>query len=201
MISSLHGQVLSSGPNWVDLAVQGVGFRVQVTGSAANGLAQKVGTDASLHCSLVVREDALTLYGFEAQGDRDTFEILMTVKGVGPKLAMAALDAIGSTDLARAVATDDLTTLQRIPGVGKKTAQRLVLEIGDRLGPVPEGRTASTTASSSDPAAEAVATALEQLGWPRAVATRAIASIEDHSGDTESMLRAALSYLGGGRGL
>lgn len=200
MISSLEGKVGAVGPTWVDVQVNGVGMRVQTTGSALSSLAAQVGADVLLHTFMVVREDALDLYGFPNEKERSTFETLMTVKGVGPKLALAAIDAIGVSELARAVGEEDLKTLQRIPGVGRKTAQRLVLEIGDKLG-APDQASPLPRKPSRSQQAEAVATALEQLGWPRAVATRAVDGLEGEFLTMEEMLRAALAQLGASRGL
>lgn len=200
MISSVNGKLSTIGATWVDVVVGGVGMRVQVPGQTLTKLAPSIGAETSLYTFMVVREDALDLYGFEAENERQTFETLMTVKGVGPKLALAAIDAIGVSELARAVRDEDLKTLQRIPGVGKKTAQRLVLEIGDKLGSPEQFGDAPASAGARSDNSEAVADALEQLGWPRAVATRTVDGLEGDFPDMESMLRAALAKLGANRG-
>lgn len=198
MISSLTGTVAGFGAGWVNLVVSGVGFRIETPGSIVlpGGTAE-----ITLHTSLVVREDSLTLFGFQSTEDRDGFGVLMGVSGIGPRLALAAVDTIGLDDLRRAVAQADLTTLQRIPGVGRKTAQRMVLEIGDRLGTPSE----TTGAETPKPAAKGmradVGEALEQLGWPRVVAEKAIDDLGDDYATTADLLRAALLSLGGPRGI
>ena len=201
MISSLNGKLGGIGPTWVDVAVNGVGLRVQVPGQTLSTLGSSMGSDVLLPTFMVVREDALDLYGFGSEKERETFEILMTVKGVGPKLALAAIDAIGVSELARSVQDEDLKTLQRIPGVGKKTAQRLVLEIGDKLGPPDVDVPVAQASPATNANAEAVTAALEQLGWPRAVAVRVVDSLEGDFTTMEEMLRAALAQLGAKHGL
>lgn len=203
MISSVQGHLGATGPTWVVVTVGGVGFRVEVPSSVVSALASDPsGGEVTLHTSLIVREDSLTLFGFASDADRDGFDILLSVSGIGPRLALAAIDVVGLNDLRHAIATSDLSVLQRIPGVGKKTAQRMVLEIGDKLG------TASAHASQvGGPGAEknseireSVEAGLEQLGWPRAVATRAVDSLTEEYPTPELMLRAALAALGAHRG-
>lgn len=199
MISSLHGHVVAVGPESVTIKVGGVGYGVLVTGTAAQTLGTQIGSEVDLDTYLVVREDAMVLYGFLQPGERDTFDTLMTVKGIGPKLAMAALDSVGASELARAVHSQDLATLQRIPGVGKKTAQRLVLEIGDKL-VVEDDLPDAPVRDADGELVESVTIALEQLGWPRPVASRVVDQFIDEHKDVESLLRAALGHLGANRG-
>ncbi|WP_099331989.1 Holliday junction branch migration protein RuvA [Actinomyces minihominis] len=198
MIASLTGSVLGSGIGWVHLGVNGVGFRVEVPQSAR---VAPHGAEVTLYTNLIVREDSLTLYGFDQPDDRDGFEVLMSVSGIGPRLALAAIDAIGLSALQRAVASQDLTTLQKIPGVGKKTAQRMVLEIGEKLGAPTVEAGVEPAAGATDSATRAsVAVALEQLGWQRSLVERTLDELPEEYLDTESMLRAALSTLGAQRG-
>lgn len=198
MIASLTGSVLSSGVGWVHLGVNGVGYRVEIPQSTR---VAHDGTEVTLHTNLIVREDSLTLYGFDQQDDRDGFEVLMSVSGIGPRLALAAIDAVGLSALRRAISTQDLATLQKIPGVGKKTAQRMVLEIGEKLGlPTVEAeddRAADTTDSVTR---ASVALALEQLGWQRSLVERTLDELTGEYSGMEAMLRAALSTLGAQRG-
>ena len=203
MIYSVEGTLSQTGPGFAIVDVGGVGVRAEVTPSTAARIGRLVGSKQKLHTSFVVREDSLTLYGFDNADDRDTFEILMTVSGIGPRLGIAALDVLGADGLRAAVAAEDLKSLSTIPGVGKKTASRMVLEIGDKLG-APTGATESG-GSQRGPAAstvirDAVEAGLEQLGWPRAVAKRAVENLEGQYTDVESMLRDALSSLGNQRG-
>lgn len=197
MISSLRGAVAHIGLDHAVIEVGGVGMAVQSTPATLASL--RLGGEASLATTLVVREDSLTLYGFETTDERETFLILQTVTGVGPRLAMAVLAVLGPEDLRRAVADEDLTTLMRVPGIGKKSAQRLVLELAGKIG-APSGEAPEAPATTV-PAVDAdVVAALEQLGWSSRAAGEAVAAVsEAHSGKA-AILRAALQHLGGGRG-
>ena len=132
MISILRGIVASVGLDHIDVVVGGIGFRVHVTPAFAQGHARD--EEITVYTSMIVREDSMTLYGFESCDERDVFTTLMSVSGIGPKIALAALAVLCPDDLRRAVRDQDLAALQRIPGVGKKSAQRMALEIGDKLG-------------------------------------------------------------------
>lgn len=196
MISSLTGTVGIRSADWVQVVVSGVGFRVEIPKSL-----QITSEEITLQTSLIVREDSLTLFGFTTTEERDGFEVLMSVSGIGPRLALAAIDTVGLDDLRRGVASGDLTLLSRIPGVGKKTAQRMVLEIGDKLGlpadtAVGDSSASTTTATLREP----VAAALEQLGWPRAIAERTLNELSGEFTSVEEMLRGALAVLGAQRG-
>lgn len=207
MISSLEGTVTATGPSWLLITVGGVGFRVEAAptlvakvASAVHAMLPGEVARTTVHTHLVVREDALTLYGFESSEDREVFEILLSVSGIGPKLAVAAIDTLGINGLRSAVADGDLKELSRIPGVGKKTAQRLVLEIGEKLGTptaleASDGPTGTFSLGESQ-IRDSVEAALEQLGWPRAVAQRAVEKVAEEHDSTEAMLRAALGTLG-----
>lgn len=198
MIAQLTGTVQHVGLDAVVLMTGGLGWRVMVSPATAQALER--GAEATLHTSLVVREDSLTLFGFRTGDERDVFERLQTVSGVGPRIALAALSVLGPDDLRRAVSTGDLAALQRIPGVGRKSAQRLALEIGDKLG--------ATAAVEGGPAAGApegeaeteVRAALVQLGWTEAVAQRAVDDLAGNGLGASDLLRAALLKLGGRRG-
>lgn len=207
MISSLEGTVTATGSSWLLITVGGIGFRVEAAPSLIAKIASATAAGspeepmrATVHTYLVVREDALTLYGFESSEDREVFETLLSVSGIGPKLAVAAIDTLGINGLRKAVAGDDLKELSRIPGVGKKTAQRLVLEIGDKLGAPVAAEVGTVPAGQTSPAdaqvRESVEAALEQLGWPRAVAQRTVDKVTGDSHTMETMLRAALATLG-----
>ena len=197
MISSLTGTVGARGADWLQIVVSGVGLRVEVPKSLQFSSANEV----TLQTSLIVREDSLTLFGFNTTEERDGFEVLMSVSGIGPRLALAAIDAVGLDDLRRGIASGDLALLSRIPGVGKKTAQRMVLEIGEKLGPPTDpGVGAAPTSSAVATIREPVEAALEQLGWPRAVASRTLDQLPGEFTSVEEMLRAALAVLGAQRG-
>ena len=134
MIASVNGRVAAVSPDGAVVEVGGVGLSVQCTPGTIARL--QVGETARLSTSLVVREDSLTLYGFADDDERSVFETVQTVSGVGPRLAQAMLAVHTPDALRRAVAAEDLTALMKVPGVGKKGAQRLVLELRDKLGPV-----------------------------------------------------------------
>jgi len=131
MIASVSGAVKSVHLGSVVIEVGGVGLLVNVPGRVAAGLV--VGTSTSLHTVLVVREDALTLYGFESAVDREIFELLQTVTGIGPKVAQSALSIYESAELVSAISNEQADLLERIPGLGKKGAQRVVLELHDKV--------------------------------------------------------------------
>jgi Holliday junction DNA helicase RuvA len=142
MIASVSGAVKSVHLGSVVIEVGGVGLLVNVPGRVAAGLV--VGTSASLHTVLVVREDSLTLYGFESAIDREIFELLQTVTGIGPKVAQSALSIYESAELVSAISNEQADLLERIPGLGKKGAQRVVLELHDKVkGFAPSDRVSS----------------------------------------------------------
>ena len=199
MISILRGIVASVGLDHIDVVVGGIGFRVHVTPAFAQGTARD--EEITVYTSMIVREDSMTLYGFESCDERDVFTTLMSVSGIGPKIALAALAVLRPDDLRRAVRDQDLATLQRIPGVGKKSAQRMALEIGDKLGtPASLPEAAPAPAPSQDAVATEVSAALVGLGWSEAQAAKAIEKLAGSGLGASDMLRAALVALGGGRG-
>ena len=134
MIAHLAGPVSAIAPEGAVIEVGGVGLLVQCTPGTLATL--RPGERARVATSLVVREDALTLFGFAADDERDVFELLQTASGVGPRLALAMLAVFTPDALRRAVAAEDVTALTRVPGIGRKGAQRIVLELAGRLGPV-----------------------------------------------------------------
>ena len=206
MIASVRGPVLALRLDGAVVDVGGVGMLVHATPSSLADL--RPGTETTLHTSLVVREDSLTLYGFPDVDERDVFEAVQTVSGVGPRLALAMLAVLSPEDLRRAVAGGDLNALVKVPGIGRKGAQRIVLELGDRLGApsgAPGARAAGTPAgagASSSAAPSPVVEALVGLGWSAKQAEDALAAVAaddpDLAGgrDLAALLRAALSRLG-----
>ena len=202
MIAHLRGVVAGITPDGAIIEVGGVGLRVQCTPGTLAALSP--GEQAQVSTSLVVREDSLTLFGFATDDERNVFELLQTATGVGPRLALAMLAVHSPDGLRRAVSTEDLNALTMVPGVGKKGAQRIVLEMKDRLGPPGDGgdglpgtRSALRTPSWRDQ----VQSGLVNLGWPARDADQAIAALEEDgtiSGDTvdvATVLRAALRKL------
>jgi holliday junction DNA helicase RuvA len=168
MIASVRGRVVARRLDSVVLDVNGVGYLVQTTQRA---LQKAQGGEVSLDTYLHVREDALQLYGFAEPAERELFELFLSVSGVGPKVAIAILSGSTPTDLRRAIALADETRFVAIPGIGKKTAQRIVLELKEKLGPVDLG--------SESPAQELVARdALVELGYSVPEAERALAAVD-----------------------
>ena len=204
MIGRLSGQVLEKRPGRVLLDCGGVGYDVQIPLSTFYDLPEPGGNAAaSLYVHTYVRAEALQLYGFATAAERRAFERLIGVSGVGPRIALAFLSGIGVDDLAAAVQDGDRTRLQRIPGVGKKTAERVLLELKDRLGfdepvDVPAPRPGSEGGGSLR--GDAVS-ALVNLGYGRDVAARAVDQALEDGGDgeesLETVLRSALRRLVG----
>ncbi|WP_372594539.1 Holliday junction branch migration protein RuvA [Actinotalea sp.] len=203
MIATLRGQVLAVRLDAAVLEVGGVGLLVHATPTTLAGL--RVGEEQRLATSLVVREDSLTLFGFADDDERDVFETVQTVSGIGPRLALAMLAVHSPDGLRRAVAGEDLAALQRVPGIGRKGAQRLVLELADRLGApgATEGSAAERPGPSSGDRRAEVVEALVGLGWTLKVAQTAVDGVapdEEPVTDVAAVLRSALRTLGGARG-
>ena len=215
MIAHLDGKVSSVAPDGAVIDVGGVGLLVQCTPGTLAGL--RTGERARVSTSLVVREDALTLYGFAGEDERNTFELVQTASGVGPRLALAMLAVFSPDALRRAVATEDLAALTTVPGIGRKGAQRIVLELAGRLGApgdVSPGDTGGglPSAGRAAPWREQVRAGLVNLGWQARDAELAIAAIEPglrdgaaaggsaaadpQEVDVAAALRAALRVLG-----
>jgi holliday junction DNA helicase RuvA len=190
MITFLRGTVVSALPTSLMIDVGGVGYQVIPTPRALGTV--KVGEVSQIDVALVVREDSWTMFGFADPAERSMFEALQKVSGVGPKLALTILAATNPADLARALREGDEAALVRIPGVGKKSAARLILEMGDRL---PQSATQST--ASSD-----VVAALVNLGWPSRDAERVVEKVISQDGklDASTLLKLALTELSSKRG-
>ncbi|MDM8083955.1 Holliday junction branch migration protein RuvA [Cellulomonas cellasea] len=202
MIASVRGTVQAVRLDAAVVEVGGVGMLVQATPTTLASL--RVGAEALLWTSLVVREDSLTLFGFADADEREVFEILQTVSGVGPRLALAMLAVHSPDGLRRAVAGEDLAALKRVPGIGQKGAQRLVLELGGRLGAPATVVEGGFTPVAATDRREQVVEALIGLGWNARAADDAVAQVLEQGdvapGDVAAVLRAALRTLGGGRG-
>jgi holliday junction DNA helicase RuvA len=207
MIAHLDGIVSGVAPDGAVIDVGGVGLLVQCTPGTLAGL--RTGERARVATSLVVREDALTLYGFGTEDERNTFELVQTASGVGPRLALAMLAVFTPDALRRAVATEDLAALTTVPGIGRKGAQRIVLELAGRLGPAGEAGVGApaggaTNGAGAPPWREQVRAGLVSLGWQAREAEHAIAAVEPElpgapdgqAVDVSVALRAALRVLG-----
>jgi Holliday junction DNA helicase RuvA len=203
VISFVSGRVAALGPDAAVVEVGGVGLCVHCTPNTLAGL--RVGERAHLPSSLIVREDSLTLYGFADDDERVVFELLLTASGIGPRIAQAMLAVHDPESLRRAVAAEDLAALVKVPGIGRKGAQRIVLELKDRLGP-PRAASAVVPAARTAPGwQEQVTGALLNLGWSSREAESAIETVAaDLAGDAgqqsveatvAAALRAALRVL------
>ena len=189
MIASLSGGVAAVHPSAVVIDVGGVGILVACTPQTAAGV--RVGDALMLHTSLIVREESLTLYGFMDAEQRDVFDLVQTVSGIGPRTALAVLSTLAPDDLRRAISADDVASLTRVPGIGSKGAQRMIIELKDRLRSVQGARAGNATDGP-----ETVREALVSLGWSAKDAERAVTAVSgDGEADTSSLLREALRYL------
>lgn len=192
MITRLTGTLVERRPTEVVVDVQGVGYEVLIPTSTFEALPERGGR-TSLHTYLHVREDALTLFGFATTDERSIFRMMLAVSGIGPKLALAALSAMRPAEIRAHVTAGDIGFLTRIPGVGRKTAERLVVELRDRLEPLdleggPDGGAA--TGARGDALA-----ALQALGFSAAAAEKALRAVEKRHPDeasVEALVRLAL---------
>ncbi len=195
MIAFVRGQVAALTLSSAVLEVGGVGLELMCTPGTLATL--RPGHLATLPTSMVVREDSLTLFGFVDDDEKATFELVQTASGVGPKLAQAMIAVLSPDDLRRAIATDDVKTLTRVPGIGQKGAQRIILELKDRIGSPTSGR-ATSPASAVPPWRDQVEQGLVGLGWSTKDAEAAVESVAPEAGDTPdvgALLRAALRSL------
>lgn len=193
MIASVRGEVVDIALDHAVIEAAGVGYKVMTTPTTLSTLRR--GTEARLITAMIVREDSMTLYGFVDADSRDLFTTLLGVSGVGPKIALATLAVYDPQTLRQALGDGDVTALTRVPGIGKRGAERLVLELRDKIGPVAPGGTASATGRAiRGPVVEA----LVGLGFAAKQAEEATDKVlaDDPDATTQSALRAALSILG-----
>ena len=188
MIAQIRGILVAARASAVVIDVGGVGYEVAVTPRTLAALAG-VGEDVVVHTHLVVREDAHFLFGFFSEADREAFRVLITVSGVGPRVAMAILSVMTAADLRRAVATEDVDALVAVPGVGKRSAQKLILDLRPKLA---DG---GADVLDGGPAPVQVRQALEALGYS-AAEIREVAPHLDAGLPIAEQLRAALKSLG-----
>ena len=200
MIAHLIGTVAGVSPDGAVIDVGGVGLRVQCTPDTLASL--KLGEGARVATSLIVREDSLTLFGFGSEDERNVFELLQTASGIGPRLALAMLAVHSPDALRRAVTAEDLNALTMVPGIGRKGAQRIVLELKDRLGaPGDVSSIGAAPARKTEPSwRDQVQSGLTNLGWSPRDAEAAVAAVEAESDsgevpDVATALRAALRKL------
>jgi Holliday junction DNA helicase RuvA len=193
MIAHLRGRLLAKHPNQAVVETAGVGYDVTISVPTFSDL-PGLGSDVALHIHTHVREDQIALYGFLRPAEKQLFEKLITVSGIGPKLAITILSGMPADEMVAAIRGNDLVRLTRIPGIGKKTAERMVLELRDKLPPAGVEAPAAPAMTAME---EDVLSALVNLGYQRPAAERALASITKNGNDKtfEAMFRNALAAL------
>jgi Holliday junction DNA helicase RuvA len=195
MIAFVRGRVAAVTLSSAVLEVGGVGLELMCTPGTLATL--RTGESAVLPTSMVVREDSLTLFGFLDDDEKQTFELVQTASGVGPKVAQAMVAVLAPDDLRRAIASDDVKTLTRVPGIGQKGAQRIILELKDRIG-APTGVRSPGAPAGEAPWRDQVHQGLVGLGWPIRDAEKAVDAVAPQAGDVPdvaALLRAALRTL------
>lgn len=199
MIASVRGEVREIALDHVVIEAAGVGYRLNVTPATLAGLSR--GEEARLYTAMIVREDSMTLFGFADTEARDLFGLLQTVSGVGPRLAMAVLAVLEPEALRKALAESNVAALTRVPGIGKRGAERMVVELRDKVNlvPVPAGPPGARVPVT--PVREQVAEALVGLGFPAKQAEQAVDTVlaDQPAATTSVALRAALGLLGKNR--
>lgn len=197
MIASVRGHASHVGLDRIVVDVHGVGLLVHTPPEVA--AACRRGSEVELATSMIVREDSMTLYGFAATGERDTFELAQTVTGVGPRVAMALLSVLSPEELAAAVAADDIATLTKVPGIGKKGAERIALELRGKLPEVPGSGASQPTSAAHAGWQDQVTEALVGLGYSAKQSADAVAAVAGEAGtapaDVSTALKAALKVL------
>jgi holliday junction DNA helicase RuvA len=189
MIATLKGKLEATGSDWAIIDVNGIGFRVFMPTSTLSTLGQP-GATVHLYTHLHVREDLLALYGFGSFEELGLFQTLTGVSGVGPKLGLALLSAMKPEQLVTVIASGNADMLTTVPGIGKKLAARLILELKDKIGTASIGAPLQTAEGNTD-----VIAVLVSLGYSSAEANRAVASLPDTENSLEERVKAALAYF------
>ena len=194
MIAHLRGRIASKSPNHVIVDVGGVGYEVTISIPTYSELPAQ-GAEVALHIYTHVREDALALFGFLHAGEKQLFEKLIGVSGIGPKLAITILSGMAAETMARAIRGNDVAALTRIPGIGKKTAERMVLELRDKVESLAAADQAAAPAAT--PVEEDVLSALVNLGYQRTAAEKAVAVAAKNGGaqSFEALFRNAMAAM------
>ena len=191
MIAHLRGKLISKQPNQAIVEAGGVGYEVSISIPTFSDL-PAMGTDVALYIHTHVREDALALFGFLRAHEKQLFEKLISVSGIGPKLAITILSGMQAEAMVAAIKGNNVALLTRIPGIGKKTAERMVLELRDKL----EGFGVAAQAAVASPVEEDVISALVNLGYNRALVEKAVSRLENNSEQSfDSLFRKALAAL------
>jgi Holliday junction DNA helicase RuvA len=194
MIAHLRGNLLAKHPNQAIVEAGGVGYDVNISVPTFSDL-PGVGSEVTLHIHTHVREDMIALYGFLRSAEKKLFEKLITVSGIGPKLAITILSGMPADEMVNTISNHDVLRLTRIPGIGRKTAERMVLELRDKLPAEQAGEVAAVPAMSA--VEEDVLSALMNLGYPRATAEKALAGVSKNGKRSpfDAMFREALGVL------
>lgn len=193
MIAHLRGKLLVKHPNQAIVEVGGVGYDVVITVPTFSEL-PGAGSEVSLHVHTHVREDVIALYGFLRTAEKSLFEKLLTVSGIGPKLAVTILSGMPADEMVNAIRGGDVARLTRIPGIGKKTAERMVLELRDKL---PQATSPEVVAPTLSAVEEDVISALVNLGYQRVAAEKVLAAVaaKEKFGGFDALFRSALGTL------
>lgn len=191
MIAHLRGRLIARHPNQVIVETAGVGYDVTISVPTFSEM-PSLGSEVALHIHTHVREDQIALYGFLRMEEKHLFEKLLMVSGIGPKLAITILSGMPADEMTGALRGNDVARLTKIPGIGRKTAERMVLELRDKLPPA--GADQVQVVPSLSAVQEDVLSALVNLGYQRAVAEKALSAVEKN-GSFESMFRAAMAMI------
>lgn len=198
MIAQLTGTVVAAGTTWVVVDLNGFGVRALCTPATASAV--RIGQPTTLATSLVVREDSLTLYGFADADERDCFELVQSASGIGPKIAQAVVSVLSPDALRAAVAAENIPALTKVPGIGVKGAQRLVIELKDKINTLAATSAAAPATASGQQWRDQVKGGLEGLGWSARDADRACDGVahlveSDPATPVAALMRAALRSL------
>ena len=195
MIAAVRGEVMVRRPDHVVIDAAGVGYRLTVSSETLKAV-PAAGSDAFLHAELIAREDSLALYGFASEEERDLFRLLISVSGVGPKVAIAALSGGSARELMRAIAAGDAKRFQAVPGIGKRTAERIIVELREKVAGVLEVEVALAAAEEGD--ARALARdGLVNLGYAPLEAEELLEGLD--GGEPQELIAAALRKAGAAR--
>ena len=196
MLGHLKGQILQKQPPFLLLDVQGVGYELEAPMSTFYALPEET-SDVSLFVHLVVREDAQLLFGFSDQEQRELFRSLLRINGVGPRVALAILSTLNPGEFIACIHQEDAATLTRVPGIGKKTAERMIIDMRDRIDALGQPAAPGSTAehgAPDNPEQDAIG-ALVALGYKPAEAGRAVDAIRAEAADRDDIIRKALQFL------
>jgi holliday junction DNA helicase RuvA len=196
MIAAVRGEVMVRRPDHVVIDANGVGYRLAVSSETLKSV-PAAGSETFLHAELIAREDSLALYGFASEDERDLFRMLITVGGVGPKVAIATLSGGSSRELLRAIAAGDTKRFQAVPGIGKRTAERIVVELREKVTGALEAGSSAIVAAEEGDARSLARDGLVNLGYQPLEAEQLLDGLEGD--DAETLLAGALRKAGASR--